>query len=234
MDYVNAALLWNTKGVNYMTIGDYENGIESFRSALDTILFVDKSVLDGLQAAAAATTSTTTTERSDYWDFGSVPALARKKAENGCVVFEECFSIFPKPGLMEAGSEDDDGYCLCRSDIDLLTATFLYNMALAYHLIGLCEQELREASFAMALRTHSVAMCILLQLHATDDSLALLLATSNNTASLCLDVYDYAAFDECRKRMAWILADHQRCYPPFFAGNYAVTFAVRSRPAPAA
>ena len=113
--------------------------------------------------------------------------------------------------------------------VALVTAALLYNLALAYQLQPSPNAWRHRESQTMAYTLYQRALQLMQgQAHSTSDGAALMLAVSNNLATLALDHYlDLQAFAFYRQQMASYLAVTNTVtgafHSSFFAGNLAAT-----------
>ena len=149
---------------------------------------------------------------------------------SSCAMFCRFFLIMPMPCHEKIPTNDK---------VALFSAALLFNIALVHQL------NVSSATSDSSRAVSDTAMCLyarsmqLLQGHLdrTSDGAALMLAVSNNMATLALENMDWASFSAYRSMMGYYLAITNTTgafHAHFFAGNLSATENAYKRPAPAA
>ena len=200
----------NAKGICSMTDGDHASAMTSFRQALG----MTRSMLPMAATAAIA--------KPSAWALDTISCAPVVDMMTNFALFNRCFTLLP--------TQQNFGSATNR-DAELLTGMILYNMALA------CQKEAYHDRryFNKAFRIYQTAAQVLQNSHHTNtDIAALLLAISNNLASIALENFDYESFTMYREWMGSLLFANQEFHPSLFSLNFATTYSACERPAPAA
>ena len=203
-----------------MARGNYAKSVQAFHQALLLL----KSTVDGNATLPCLQSWRLTTM--------PVPTLQQEEASysSSCAMFDRFFLIMPMPCHERIPTNDK---------VALISAALLFNIALVHqlHVSSLSSDSPQAFSdTAMCLYTRSMH---LLQGHLdrTSDGAALMLAVSNNMATLALENMDWASFDAYRSTMGHYLSITNTTgafHAHFFAGNLSATENAYKRPAPAA
>lgn len=203
---IKEAVCTSRKGASCMATGDYTASIASFRQALQSVTSLVNH--GGEQARMLQS-----------WRLTSMPLITAQgsSSDSSCAVFGHCFLIMPLPCQERVPTNDK-----CA----LLSAALLFNIALAYHLHASSQihNQLNHLDRAMSL--YQKSSWILQGRDETSDGAVLMLAISNNMASLALENIHLSAFRTYRETMGYHLSltgTTGPFYSHFFAGNYAAT-----------
>ena len=205
------AMEWNTKGASSMATGDYAEAILSFRQALNI-------------ARTVALNSTNPLSQFQTFFLEEVKCLPTD-SQASCKVFGRCFNVFTNGRYPENPT---------KSEVDFLIAICLYNIALACQQEAQCGSSENHGYSETALRIYSMSASVLQVLGVTRDNLSVLLAISNNMACLSLEKYDFRSFHCYREWMGYLIISNKEFHYAFFSSNFASTYNVQERPAPAA
>lgn len=216
------AILASRKGATEMARGNYANSVQAFRQALLLL----KSTVDSNAALPCLQSWRLTTM--------PVPTLQHEEVSysSSCPMFDRFFLIMPMPCHEKIPTNDK---------VSLFSAALLFNIALV-HQLHVSSSSLSSDSpqafteTAMCLYTRSMQ---LLQgnLDRASDGAALMLAVSNNLATLALENMDWTSFNAYRSTMGHYLSITNTTgafHAHFFAGNLSATENANKRPAPAA
>lgn len=214
MNNSTIAIVKNNDGIQYMGSGNYASAVLSFRHSLATI-----------KKLAASVELQPPTSQQQSWELDVFPCLSRVDDSNACAIFTKCFALVPPQDMNDLPSE---------SATEVFSATVLYNIGLATHLEGLTRSRQRVNYCRKALRVYQIAADMLRGLDATPETTALLLAASNNAASLALEMNDFDTFETHRECMGTILCEDDGFHADFFLTNYSATRSLRDNPAAAA
>ena len=213
---LHEAFAFNAKGVELVTSRNFKEGIRAFHQALtianngsaDESCFLDNST-------------------SAPWIYETVQARDVSFGDReGFAIFDLFFIAYP-PAFTQIVSKEE---------YDVLTATLVYNFALALHLAPLGENRnrRRQACHLYKLTAEHLRCAEAVMHHAQHLSLIV----ANNLAALALETYELEDFARYREATTGLLltvaSDETNFYTGFFAINVTASACVKSRPAPAA
>lgn len=196
-----------------MALGDSAAAVASFHAALDAVLTIEEKN-HWIVPHNASESWQLISER-----IASAPHTAVQD-DHGFLFFDQCFLIQPVSNKL---------HVVTRGDVDLMTATLLFNLALAY--IGT-----RGKHADVVAQVCQTAFDVMGKVTVMGEGRSLLVALCNNIASLALDRQDFETFETHRLLLGMILGETgQPCFfANFFAGNFATTCDAQKRPAAAA
>lgn len=209
------AIALNTRGTSMMAMGEYTSAATVFRSAISIIS-------DSVQRIQVASRNFSEESRLRL---GTTQAFSEEPSVNTWQIFDKCFVALHPDQELEACSLED---------VELYTAAFGYNFALACHLSGVHGALDQKRTLQTSLHWYKICLSLLQRNALSVESEALFLAVCNNIASLSLELYDYSTMQMCRNYMGNVLAEKVEFYPTFFEDNWVASIAVCERAAPAA
>ena len=230
---MSAVLFKNNQGIDLMA--NQSNpvaAIASLRQALKLL----HSVIDSSKTLVrdnVADSSVTRTLEFETASARSSSTTSSLEHESSCPIFDRYFHARTSAALPTSqGQQEQDllllhlGGSINADDMQLVVVMVLYNIALTYHLLGLCKGPGRRVNYARAMRGYNMAMTILqntLTNHKNDNTAMtaswyhLLLAVANNMVSLSLETSDYhhQSFERYLDWMEYGM-NNIEFYPDFF------------------
>jgi len=219
MNQIKEAVFASQHAASCMANRDYTGTIAAFRQALQSL----QSMVLHTEVGALTLESW----RLTTMPLGSSP-IETRASDSCCDLFGHCFLITPMPCHE----------CVPTSNkLALFVAALFFNTALAYHLRASFQVVSQPGQLDRAMSLYEKAGKILRGLGDTSDGAALMLAVSNNMASLAWERFDMKAFMSHRHDLASYLslsASSKNSHAKFFAMNFASIAAVHRRGAAAA
>lgn len=207
---ITHALSLSAGAISSMNSGNLQQAVRLFHMAL-------KEVNDTMLSVVLSQEDTTVEQP---WAYQTSQRSSIDQTQVAFTVFDRFFITIPPTELHRNGAPS-------KSECEILVATFLYNFALAQHLLLKKDRALRLYGYAVQIVQH---------FEPTNDPhvRCLSLALANNMAEIAISMRDFAAFEQFRDEASSLLQSTEGFHTKLFATNLTVSKEVHSRPAAAA